>query len=283
MTLSLMALSLRKIEHDYGLGPVLQGISLEVPAGDFLLVIGANGAGKSTLLRIAAGLLAPRRGEALLGKDAASSLSRTEIARRVAWVPQESSMSFPFRVIEAVLMGRHPHLGAWQFEGRADREQAREALARVGLAGFEQRLFGELSGGERQRVVLARAIAQQAPLLLLDEPTAFLDLRHQAAIYDILADLNEAGSTIVAVTHDPNLAGIYCKRVLAMREGRVRALGSPGEVLRRELLEEIYEAKLDAIPRGAGRPPLFIPCSRRGGPIGTERAMRAGSAPGADA
>jgi iron complex transport system ATP-binding protein len=261
-----MNLTLRGVEHDYGLGPVLRGISLEVPESDFLVVIGANGAGKSTLLRIAAGLLRPKAGEVLLGSDPVAPLSRVEIARRVALVPQESAMSLPFRVIEAVLMGRHPYLGAWQLESGADRARAREALERVGLGGFEQRRFHELSGGEKQRVVLARAIAQQAPLLLLDEPTAFLDLRHQAAIYDILADLNAAGATIVAVTHDLNLAGVYCRRVLAMLDGRARACGAPLEILRRDLLEEVYGARLEAIPRGGGGPPLFVPAGRRGEP-----------------
>ena len=264
-----MNLSLQEISHDYGRGPVLRGVSLEVGAGDFLAVIGPNGAGKSTLLRVAAGILRPREGQVKLGGEPIETLGRTAVARRLALVPQESALAFPFRVLEVALMGRHPHLGAWQLEGREDLEAARQALNRVGLEGLEDRRFQELSGGEKQRVILARAIAQRAPLLLLDEPTAYLDLRHQVGIYDILADLNAAGATIVAVTHDVNLAGAYCRRALAMSDGSVRAQGAPTEILRRDLLEEVYGVALRAIPAGDGRPPFIAPIGGRAPEPGT--------------
>ena len=260
-----MNLSIRDVEHDYGRGAVLRDVTCEVPAGDFLAIVGPNGAGKSTLVRVAAGILQPRRGEVRIGGDPVSGLARAEVARRVALVPQETTMAFPFRVSEVALMGRHPHLAAWQFETRRDREAARAALARVGLEGFEERRFHELSGGEKQRVILARAIAQETPLLLLDEPTAFLDLRHQVGIYDILADLNEAGTTIIAVTHDVNLAGSYCRHVLALRDGRVWAHGAPAEVLRLDLLQEVYGVPLRAVGRGNGEPPFIAPVGRRSG------------------
>ncbi|MEE9217988.1 MAG: ABC transporter ATP-binding protein [Acidobacteriota bacterium] len=258
-----MKLALRGIHHDYGRGPVLAGVSCEVPQKDFLAVVGPNGAGKSTLLRVAAALLEPTEGEVRLDGRLIRDLSRTEVAQRVALVPQESSMAFPFSVLDIVLMGRHPHLAAWQIESRADREAARQALSRVGLEGFESRRFYELSGGEKQRVILARAIAQGAPLLLLDEPTAYLDLRHQVGIYDILSDLNAAGTTIVAVTHDINLVSAYCRHALALRAGSVCAYGAPGEVLRREILEEVYGVPLRAIPQGEGLPPFIAPVGRR--------------------
>ncbi len=258
-----MNLSIQNVSHDYGRGPVLRQVSCEVASGDFLAVVGPNGAGKSTLLRVAAGILEPVSGEARLGDDAVLSLPRAEAARRVALVPQETALAFPFSVLQVALMGRHPHLGPWQFEGARDLEAARAALARVGLAGSEERRFHELSGGEKQRVVLARAIAQEAPLLLLDEPTAFLDLRHQVGIYDILADLGAAGTTVVAVTHDLNLAGAYCKRVMVLRDGAVRALGPPREVLRADLLEEVYGVPLRALQRGDGLPPFIAPLGRR--------------------
>ena len=261
-----MNLSIRDVVHDYGRGPVLSGVSCEVSSGDFVAVLGPNGAGKSTLLRVVAGLVQPSRGEVLLGGRPAGSLSRNEIARQIALVPQESLMMFQFRVLEIVLMGRHPHLSAWQFEGRTEVEASREALSRVGLAGFEERRFQELSGGEKQRVVLARAIAQTAPILLLDEPTAFLDLRHQVEIYDVLHDLSATGTTIVAVTHDINLAGAYCNHTLALRDGRVMAHGTPQEVLRRDLLEEVYGVPLRVISQPGGGPPFFAPLGRHASP-----------------
>jgi iron complex transport system ATP-binding protein len=242
-----------------------------VPPGAFLAVIGPNGAGKSTLLRVVAGLVRPARGEVLLGGRPVGTLSRSEIARQVALVPQESSMMFPFHVLEVVLMGRHPHLSAWQFEAQADVASAREALSRVGLAGFEERRFQQLSGGEKQRVVLARAIAQAAPVLLLDEPTAFLDLRHQVGIYDILHDLSAAGTTIVAVTHDINLAGAYCRQVLALRDGQVMAHGTSQEVLRRDLLEEVYEVPLRVLTPDGASAPFFAPLGRHTAPAATRR------------
>lgn len=257
-----MNLSIRDVVHDYGRGPVLCGVSFEVPSGDFVAVVGPNGAGKSTLLRVAAGLVQPSRGEALIGEQPVAALSRNEIARQVALVPQESLMMFHFPVLEIVLMGRHPHLSAWQFEGRAEVEAARKALSQVGLEGFEERRFQELSGGEKQRVVLARAIAQAAPILLLDEPTAFLDLRHQVEIYDVLHDLSSAGITIVAVTHDINLAGAYCDHTLALRDGQVMAHGTPQEVLRKDLLEEVYGVPLRVISQPGGGPPFFAPLGR---------------------
>jgi iron complex transport system ATP-binding protein len=257
-------LSLVEVEHDFGAGTVLRGVSCEVGRGEFLAVIGPNGAGKSTLLRAAAGLLRPKGGRVFLDGRPIESRPRREVARRLALVPQETTLAFPFRALEIVLMGRHPHLGPWQIEGAADRDLARRALERVGLAGFEGRRFHEMSGGERQRLVLARAIAQQAPILLLDEPTAFLDLRHQAAIYDILADLSAAGSAVVVVTHDVNLAGAYCRRALVLRDGRVRASGAPAEVFRRELLEEVYGVPLRAIDKPEGGPPYLAPRVGRG-------------------
>lgn len=257
-----MNLSIRDVAHDYGRGLVLRGISCEVPPGAFLAVVGPNGAGKSTLLRVVAGLVRPAGGEVRLGGRPVGTLSRGEIARQVALVPQESLMMFAFRVLDVVLMGRHPHLSAWQFEGWAELEAARDALSRVGLDGFEERRFQQLSGGEKQRVVLARAITQAAPILLLDEPTAFLDLKHQVGIYDILHDLSTTGTTIVTVTHDINLAGVYCRQALALREGRVVAQGPPQEVLRRDLLEEVYGVPLRVVSQSGGGLPFFAPLGK---------------------
>lgn len=197
--------------------PVLSGIDLSVRSGTFLAVAGPNGVGKSTLIQLIAGTLKPRSGVVLLdGKDLRTYNVR-DLARRIALVRQEFVPAFGFSVFETVLMARIPYYGQWGFESREDREQATRALERTDTARFASRLLGSLSAGERQRVFIARALAQNTPILLLDEPTSFLDLRHQVGIYDLLKSIqDETAATIVAVTHDINLASQYCDEALLL-------------------------------------------------------------------
>jgi len=196
---------------------VLSGIDLSVRAGTFLAVVGPNGVGKSTLIQVMAGMLKPRSGSVLLeGKDLRSDGVR-ELARKVALVRQEFVPAFGFSVYETVLMARTPCYGQWGFESREDREQVAKALERTDTARFASRALGSLSAGERQRVFIARALAQNTPILLLDEPTSFLDLKHQVAIYDLLKSIQqETAATIIAVTHDINLASQYCDEALLL-------------------------------------------------------------------
>ena len=192
-------------------------MTVGIRPGAFLAVAGPNGAGKSTLIKIMAGMLRPQSGTVLLeGKDL-RSYGVQEIARRIAVVRQEFVPAFGFSVFETVLMARTPYYSQWGFESEEDRDLATKALERTDTARFASRPLGSLSAGERQRVFIARALAQNTPILLLDEPTSFLDLKHQVAVYDLLKSIQaETAATIVAVTHDINLASQYCDEALLL-------------------------------------------------------------------
>jgi len=226
----------------YGAAAVLHGVSLEVEAGELLAVVGPNGAGKSTLLRILGGAKSPWQGTVELLGAPLPSFERRALARRLAFVGQENPVAFSFSVLEVVLMGRAPHLGSLHFESRRDILLAREALDRFGLLGLAKRSIQELSGGERRRVFLARALAQEPMVALLDEPTAHLDLRHVAEIFTRFAELRaERGLAVVATLHDLNAAAMYADRVLLLKDGISMGLGTPQEVLTEDKLREVYE------------------------------------------
>lgn len=198
--------------------PVLRDVSFAVQTGSFLAVIGPNGAGKSTLVNLVAGLLSPQAGDIFIAGADLRSLGVRELARKVAIVRQEFVPVFAFSVVEVVLMARTTRYGQFGFESKTDREHAMTALELTETAQFASRPLGSLSAGERQRVFIARALAQDTPILLMDEPTSYLDLRHQVAILDLLKTIQiEKSRTIVAVTHDINLAAQYCDRALLLR------------------------------------------------------------------
>ena len=216
-------------------------MTFEVGRGQIVGLLGPNGSGKTTLLRILSGILRPASGRVALNGTEVGRLSHRELARQIAVVPQETHATFDFSVLDIVLMGRYPHLGAFELEGIADLEIAREALAATGTTAFESRQFATLSGGEKQRVVIASALAQASALLLLDEPTASLDLGYQFEIAALLGRLNRTrGTTMVVSTHDLNLAGRYCGRLVLMHEGELVRDGPPREVLTEELIRSTY-------------------------------------------
>ena len=234
------------ITFGYRAAPVLHGISVDVGGGDFLGVLGPNGSGKTTLLKVLAGILRPDRGEVRLHGRALSMLPRREMARHLAMVPQETHLAFEYTVLEIVLMGRHPHLGTFQLEGPEDVAVARSALTATGTLELEDRPFGTLSGGEKQRVIIASALAQSAELLLLDEPTASLDLRYQIEIASLLVRLNrERKVTIVLSTHDLNFAASVCRTLVMVRGGRVLASGATRSVLTRDAIARLYDVEAD--------------------------------------
>lgn len=237
-------LSAHQLHFRYGADEVIAGISLELQPGEMLGVIGPNGSGKSTLLRLLSGVLAPQSGEVRLRGRPLGEYRRQEIGRHVAVVPQDTFVDLPFSVTEAVLMGRSPHLAGFAFETAADLEIAHAAMARTGVLELASRTLQELSGGERQRVILARALAQQADILLLDEPAAYLDIRHAVEIYDLLHDLQSEGKSIVSVLHDLNLAALYCDRIALLHHGRLYRLGSPAEVITYVAITEVYETEV---------------------------------------
>jgi len=249
----------------YGERPVLHAISLEVDAGEMLAVVGPNGAGKSTLLRILGGSLVPWEGMVDVFGHPLVEMDRRAISRMLATVAQENSVAFRFTVLEVVLMGRAPHLGSLHFETPHDLEIARAALERFDLIELATRPIQELSGGERKRVFLARALAQEPRIALLDEPTAFLDMRHVAEIFVRFRELcAERGMAVVATLHDLNAAALYADRVLLMKDGTAVATGTPEEVLTAGNLQSVYETDiyvgrnpatgaLAVLPGGAGR------------------------------
>ena len=229
-----------------GARPILDGVSLHVERGAIVGLLGPNGSGKTTLLRIVSGMLKPRPGTVILDGEPVSALTRRRLAQRLAVVPQETHSTFDFTVLDIVLMGRYPHLGAFELEGAADLSIARDALAATGTEALAERAFATLSGGEKQRVVIASALAQQADVLLLDEPTASLDLGYQFEVASLLQRLNrERGTTMVVSTHDLNLAAALCARVVLLKEGRVLAQGPTTEVLTEANIRSLYGVDAD--------------------------------------
>ena len=226
-----MGISAAGVAVALGGNPILKGVSFGAHPGEIAGIIGPNGAGKSTLLRVLAGLIRPDSGEVHLGETPLRGMNAGERARRIAFMPQHDAMH-PFTALETVLMGRYAHLGRFELEGREDRRIAREAMTRTDTAQFEGRQLDRLSGGERQRVILARALAQQAGVILLDEPSASLDLRHRLSMMETLRDeaVNRNAAVVVAL-HDVSLAGRYCDRLTLMSEGVVAAEGKPAGVL----------------------------------------------------
>ena len=223
-------------------------VSLSVSPGRLLAVAGPNGAGKTTLLKLLSGSLAPHEGGVTLDGRALSELGDRERALAIAVVPQSESSPFPVTVREMVGMGRYAHLGPWERSGEGDRAVVEDAMARCAVAELADRHLGELSGGERQRARIARALAQEAPVLLLDEPTAGLDLRYRMELFHLLRQLRAAGLGVLVITHDLNLAARFADRLLLLDRGRAQARGAPDEVLSRASLEAVYEWPLRVVP-----------------------------------
>jgi len=238
-------ISISKISFRYAEEWVLRDVSFDVSKGEFLGVIGPNGSGKTTLLKSLNRTLSPDEGDIFVGGDNIKEIKRRELARIVGMVPQEIPMVFPFSVLEVVLMGRAPYLGRLGFEGKRDYEITRRAMEMTDTLSFSERGMDALSGGEKQRVLIARAIAQEPEVMLLDEPTSFLDIKHQVEIYDLIKELSSKNElTIVAVSHDINLAAQYCDRILLLYNGRVHEIGSPEEVVTGENIEGVYDCKV---------------------------------------
>lgn len=256
-------LALEGVAARLGERTVLGGVDLAVAPGEVVGLVGRNGAGKTTLLRIAAGTLTPDAGRVLLDGRAIASIERRARARQVALVPQDTQVPFPFSVAELVLMGRTPHLGFLGFENAHDLAVARGAMQRMGIAALADRAVPTLSGGERQLAVVARALAQEPNLLLLDEPTAFLDLRHRLEVLEIVRALAAGGASALVVSHDLGLAARFCDRLVLLGEGCILASGAPREVLVPETLRAAFgiEASIVLAPDGT---PLVAPLSTWG-------------------
>jgi len=237
------ALSIEALSFSYHRTvPILREISFAVERGEFLSLVGPNGSGKTTLLRLLDRIFLPDSGSITLGGKPLGRLSRAELARRIAFVPQDGAIQFPFTVYEIVLMGRSPHTRGMAFENAHDRAIAREVMALTDIDRLADQPITKLSGGERQRAFIARALAQQPEILLLDEPNAHLDISHQLDVFRLIKKRNtESGLTVLSVSHDLNLAAAYSDRVAMLQQGTVAAIGKPGDVLTAERIRQVFD------------------------------------------
>ncbi len=222
--------------------------SFSVEPGEFISLIGPNGSGKSTLLKLICGIYKPGTGEVLINNLNIAGLKRKDIARRISFVPQTLYTAFPYSVSEIVMMGRTPYLNLFGFENAGDREIVENAMEMADIIHLRDKGISEVSGGEAQRAFIARALAQQTDLILLDEPNSHLDMKHQIAVFKLLSKLNsELNKTIICISHDLNLAANYSKRVILLNKGKIFTDGSVDEVLNREIIEEIFEVQSEVV------------------------------------
>jgi iron complex transport system ATP-binding protein len=249
-------LTLENVGFRYGQIQAIKGIDLQVNAGEILGILGPNGSGKSTLLKVMDGILVPQEGEILIEDSPLAAFGRSNLAREVAMVAQENHFRFSFSTLEVVLMGRFPHLKRLQFEGKRDMEVASDALRATHTLEFAERSIHELSGGEKQRVLIARALAQEPKVILLDEPTSFLDLKFKREIFQLISSLSlEKALSVVVVSHDIDLTSQYCRRVIMLKNGSIYEMGEPNDVITAPNIEAVYDCPVlvDRNP-ATGRP-----------------------------
>ena len=236
-------IKIEQVSFSYSDALVIDGIDLSVSSGEMVGLLGPNGSGKTTLVKLTSGILKPRQGTIRLDDDDIRKMRRKAVARVIAVMPQYFHVPFAFTVEEVITLGRLPFIRTMSGETADDHEAVRSAMGSVGIEHLGERRFDELSGGERQKVVLAMALAQLPRVLLLDEPTAHLDISHQVEILEQVRRLNrDSGVTVMAAIHDLNLASLYFDRLVLLKEGRVVADGSPGEVITEETLRDVFSA-----------------------------------------
>ena len=259
-------LEIKGLSCGYGRRIVLRKVSLAIERGEIMGIIGPNGSGKTTLLRAISGLLHPTRGHITLEGREIQHLGRQELAQKIAVVTQSPEAAPPFSVEEFVLLGRVPHWGRFQLlETSTDMDKAEQAMHVTGIASLRGRRMGELSGGEQQLAFLARALAQEPRLLLLDEPTAHLDIGHQGQIMDLLRQLNRGHAlTVAVVMHDLALASLYCQRLCILHQGRLRKIGTPRQVLTKGVIEEVYRTKVSVVKALDKGGPIILPLVEKG-------------------
>ena len=251
------------ISHSYRNLPVLRGIDIEVKSGEILGIVGPNGAGKTTLLKILSGILKPTSGAVLINGVNIFSMENAERAKSISVVPQNAQIPDEITVMDTVLVGRNPHLRVFQWESVLDYKIAEEALKLTGLESLSSRPVRELSGGERQRTILAMALAQDCPIMLLDEPVNSLDLQHQYSIMDLVNQLvNDRVECAVVSMHDLTLAGQYCDRLVMLSDGMVLVEGSPTEVLTEDNILMVYGVNVSVIPHPQTGTPVVMGISR---------------------
>lgn len=257
-------LTAKQLTLAYDSKPIIQNLDIEIPTGQITVLVGANGCGKSTLLRGLARLLKPRQGMAYLDGKAITQLSSQGIAKRLGILPQNPTAPEGLTVKDLVAQGRYPHQTWWQQWSKEDESQVEKALETTGMANLADRDLDTLSGGQRQRAWIAIALAQNTDILLLDEPTTFLDLAHQIEVLDLLSHLNQCeGKTIVMVLHDLNLACRYADYLVAMHEGKIYSQGKPDEVMTQTMVQDVFHLKCCIVPDPVTATPMCVPFSGR--------------------
>ena len=254
-----MGIEVKNLSFSYGDRPVLQDISFSVGEGELLSILGSNGVGRSTLFRCILGLLSGYTGEVLVDGINARSFSAREAAKHIAYIPQSSHPMFNYSVFDIVLMGRTGGLGSFRSPGKADREKCLRALEKIGISHLAGRCFHRLSGGEQQLVLIARALAQDAPILMLDEPTANLDYGNQLRVLEQVRKLAAEGYTVIQTTHNPEQSYLFSDRILAIQNGRVLTQGTPAEVLTAENMEELYQVEVEVVRLYEDRARICVP------------------------
>ncbi len=242
-----MSIQVNNLSFSYGQKNVLHDISFSAEKGEFLSILGPNGAGKSTLLRCILGLLPGYSGEVLVNKRNIKGFSAWEASRQIAYIPQKSHCVFQYNVLDIVLMGRSNRTSVFGNPGKEDEQACLKALEKVGICALKDRCFQKLSGGEQQLVLIARALAQDAPILLLDEPTANLDFGNQILVLEQAKKLAQEGYTVIQTTHHPEQSYLYSDRILALQNGRVVANEKPAAVLTSDMMKQLYDVSVDVI------------------------------------
>lgn len=254
-----MSIEVKSLNFSYGDRQILFDISFTAEKGEFLSILGPNGVGKSTLFRCVLGLLSGYTGQVLVDGRDARSLSVRESARHIAYIPQSSAPAFNYSVFDIVLMGRTSGLSTFRTPKASDREKCHWALEKVGIAHLENRCYHRLSGGERQLVLIARAMAQDAPVLMLDEPTANLDFGNQVRVLTQARELAREGYTVIQTTHNPEQSYLYSHRILALQNGRVLQWGTPAQVLTEETMQTLYGVDVDVLSLYGDRARVCVP------------------------
>lgn len=250
-----MKLTIKDLKFDYSSIPILKNVNMELKPGEIVSIIGPNGAGKSTLIKCIDRILDPE-GDIKLGENDIKKMNLRDLAKHIGYVPQSPESMFPTTVLDTVLMGRSPH-SSWRFSEK-DVDKALNALEILGLPEFTLRDYNELSGGQQQRVIVARAIAQETDILLLDEPTSSLDIKHQITLMELLRGLvKDLGISVIMAIHDLNIGARYSDRLVLMSEGKIVSAGNPLSVLTKEAIETVYG--VEAIVKVEGDIPYIIP------------------------